>query len=49
MYGKNILNFMQLIIRDGELNINFDDDLVKGTCIAFGGKITNEKVASLLS
>jgi NAD(P) transhydrogenase subunit alpha len=49
MYGKNILNFLQLIIRDGELNINFDDDLVKGTCIAFGGKITNEKVASLLS
>jgi NAD/NADP transhydrogenase alpha subunit len=49
MYGKNILNFLQLIIRDGNLNINFDDDLVKGTCIAYGGKITNEKVAALLS
>jgi NAD(P) transhydrogenase subunit alpha len=49
MYGKNILNFLQLIIRDGELNINFDDDLVKGTCIAYEGKIANERVASLLS
>ena len=49
MYGKNILNFLQLIIKDGELNINFDDDLVKGTCIAYEGKITNERVAALLS
>lgn len=50
MYGKNILNFLQLIInKDGELNINFDDDLVKGTCIAYNGKITNERLAGLVS
>ncbi|MEP6617334.1 MAG: NAD(P)(+) transhydrogenase (Re/Si-specific) subunit alpha, partial [Ginsengibacter sp.] len=48
MYGKNILNFLQLIIRDGELHMNFDDDLVKGTCIAYDGKITNERVAALV-
>ena len=49
MYGKNILNFLQLIISSGKLNINFDDDLVKGTCIAYGGKITNERVAAILA
>jgi H+-translocating NAD(P) transhydrogenase subunit alpha len=49
MYGKNILNFLQLIInKEGELNVNFDDDLVKGTCIAYEGKITNERVAGRL-
>jgi NAD(P) transhydrogenase subunit alpha len=48
MYGKNILNFLQLIISSGKLNINFDDDLVKGTCIAYGGKITNDRVAAIL-
>jgi NAD(P) transhydrogenase subunit alpha len=32
MYGKNICNFLQLIInKNGELNINLEDDLVKGT------------------
>ncbi|MEO7264529.1 MAG: Re/Si-specific NAD(P)(+) transhydrogenase subunit alpha [Ferruginibacter sp.] len=35
LYGKNILNFLQLIItKEGNLNLNFDDDLVKGTCVA---------------
>lgn len=49
MYGKNMLNFLQLIIdKEGKLNLNFDDDLVKGTCIAHDGKVTNEKVIALL-
>ena len=34
LYGKNIMNFLALIIsKDGELNLNFEDDLVKGACI----------------
>jgi NAD(P) transhydrogenase subunit alpha len=49
LYGKNILNFLQLIItKEGELNLNFEDDLVKGTCIAHDGQVTNERVAGLL-
>ena len=49
MYGKNVLNFLKLIIdKDGNLNLNFEDDLVKGTCIAHGGSIVNERVLSLL-
>ena len=50
LYGKNIVNFLQLIIdKDGKLNLNFEDDLVKGTCIVHDGKIVNEKVANLKS
>ncbi|MBA2250090.1 MAG: Re/Si-specific NAD(P)(+) transhydrogenase subunit alpha [Chitinophagaceae bacterium] len=49
MYGKNILNFLQLIIdKEGKLNLNFEDDLVKGTCIAYDGKITNERVSNAM-
>ena len=48
MYGKNIINFLQLIIdKEGNINLNFDDDLVKGTCIVHDGIIVNEKVADL--
>jgi proton-translocating NAD(P)+ transhydrogenase subunit alpha len=48
MYGKNIINFLQLIIdKGGKLNLNFEDDLVKGTCITHGGKIVNDRVSSL--
>jgi H+-translocating NAD(P) transhydrogenase subunit alpha len=45
LYGKNVLNFLQLIIdKEGNLNLNFEDDLVKGTCVAYDGKITNERI-----
>lgn len=50
LYGKNILNFLQLIIdKDGNLNLNFEDDLVKGTCVANGGVLTNERVVSAVN
>ncbi|KAA5537082.1 Re/Si-specific NAD(P)(+) transhydrogenase subunit alpha [Taibaiella lutea] len=49
MYSKNIQNFLKLIIdKDGQLNLNFEDDLVKGACIAHEGKIVNERVAGML-
>ncbi|MEO6328463.1 MAG: NAD(P) transhydrogenase subunit alpha, partial [Ginsengibacter sp.] len=49
LYGKNILNFLQLIItKEGKLNLNFEDDLVKGTCIAHEGKFTNERITTTL-
>lgn len=48
MYGKNILNFLQLIItNEGNLNMNFDDDLVKGTCITYNGNIVHDRMVGL--
>ena len=45
LYGKNVLNFLQLIIgTEGELNLNFEDELVKGACITYNGEICNESV-----
>lgn len=49
LYGKNILNFLQLMFdKEGKFNLNFDDDLVKGTCVVHDGKITNERVVQML-
>jgi NAD(P) transhydrogenase subunit alpha len=48
LYSKNVLNFLKLIVdKDGNLNLNFEDDIVKGTCITNGGKIVNERVQSM--
>lgn len=45
MFGKNVLNFVQLIIdSEGKLNLNFEDDLVKGTCLTHNKEIVNEQV-----
>lgn len=49
LYGKNVLNFLQLIIsKDGGLNLNFDDDLVIGCCITHNGSVIHERIKSLL-
>jgi NAD(P) transhydrogenase subunit alpha len=45
LYGKNVLNFLQLLIdKEGKLNLNWDDDLVKGSCITHGGEVVHERV-----
>ncbi len=49
MFGKNVMNFLALIIsKEGGLNLNFDDDIVKGTCITHGGELFNERVKSVI-
>ena len=49
LYSKNVLNFSKLIINaDGGLNLNFADDIVKGTCITSNGSIVNERVSALM-
>ncbi|MDD4645256.1 MAG: NAD(P) transhydrogenase subunit alpha, partial [Bacteroidales bacterium] len=50
MLGKNTINFMSLIISaEGGLNLDFSDDLVKGTCVTHGGEVINDRVKSLFS
>ena len=45
LYGKNALNFLNLIIsNEGTLNLNFEDDLVKGACMTHKGEIVNERL-----
>lgn len=49
LYGKNVLNFLQLIItKDGNINLNFMDDIVEGCCITHNGKVMNERVRTMI-
>ncbi len=49
LYGKNVLNFLQLITgKDAQLQLNWEDDLVKGSCITHEGAIVNERVKALV-
>lgn len=49
VYGKNICNFLQLLInKEQGLHLNFDDDLVAGSCLTHEGVLYNERVKSIL-
>lgn len=45
MYGKNVLNFLQLLLtKEGNLHLNWEDDLVKGACITHEGVVIHERL-----
>lgn len=49
MFGKNVMNFLKLMLNDGQINLNFEDDIVKGTCITYKKEIVNPRVKEALS
>ena len=50
MYGNNVMNFLKLLLKeDGSFELNFDDDIVAGTCLAHKGEFVNERVKQLLN
>lgn len=36
------------MIKDGELNLDFEDDIIAGACVAHGGEIRNQRVKNAL-
>ena len=50
MYGKNMINFLKLIItKEGAMNLNWNDDIVKGTAVTHGKEIVHERVKSIIN
>ncbi|MFZ9660920.1 MAG: Re/Si-specific NAD(P)(+) transhydrogenase subunit alpha [Chitinophagaceae bacterium] len=45
LFAKNVFNFIQLLTdKEGVLALNFEDDLVKGSCITHEGAIIHERL-----
>lgn len=49
LYGNNLLNFLKLIIKEGELDLNMEDDLVVGTMITHDKQVVHERIKGLVS
>jgi len=39
MYARNLLAFVQLMVKDGTLNLNFEDDILAATCATHDGRL----------
>ncbi|HTX76377.1 MAG TPA: Re/Si-specific NAD(P)(+) transhydrogenase subunit alpha [Terracidiphilus sp.] len=48
LYARNVLNFLGLIVKKGELTIDIADEVLAGACVAHQGKPVNARVAKLL-
>jgi len=49
MFGQNVINFLKLIIdEEGNMNLNFEDDIIKGTCVTHEKQIVNERIKEFI-
>ncbi|MBP0000294.1 MAG: Re/Si-specific NAD(P)(+) transhydrogenase subunit alpha [Cyanobacteria bacterium SID2] len=48
MYAKNISTFLQYLVKDNVLNLNFEDDIPDSTCVTYNGEIRNQRVREAL-
>jgi NAD(P) transhydrogenase subunit alpha len=48
LYARNILNFLGLIVKKGELTVDLADEVLAGACVAHQGNPVNPRVAKLL-
>ncbi len=48
MYAKNLLTLVQYLVKDGVLTLNFEDDIISGTCVTHAGEVRNQRVRDLL-
>ena len=42
MYSRNVQSFLALLVRDGSLHLDFEDEIVQGTCVAHDGRVLVE-------
>ena len=49
MYAKNVAALVVLLAPKGELNLNFDDDIISAVCITAGGKIRHAPTLARLA
>lgn len=48
MYAKNVTTFVANLVKDGELALNLDDEIIKDTMVTHDGEVTNERVREAL-
>jgi NAD(P) transhydrogenase subunit alpha len=49
MYARNVTSFLQDIVEDGELKLDFDDEVVSGSCVTHDGEVVHARTLERMS
>ncbi len=49
MYAKNLQTVLKHLVKDGELVLDFEDDITSAACVTHNGEIRNQRVQDALS
>lgn len=48
LYAKNIQNLLGLMVKDGQLNLDFADDIIDSVCATHGGEVRNDRLRGVI-
>jgi len=46
LYSRNVSNFLQLLVKNGALNLDWNDEIIRGSCVAHAGELMNERISA---
>jgi H+-translocating NAD(P) transhydrogenase subunit alpha len=49
LYARNVANLLLHLVKDGAINLDFEDEITKGACVTHGGEIVNERAKQMVS
>ncbi|MBK9498148.1 MAG: Re/Si-specific NAD(P)(+) transhydrogenase subunit alpha [Leptospiraceae bacterium] len=50
MFGKNVINFLKnMLSKEGKIELNFNDEIISGTCIAHAGEVRHKQTLDLIN
>jgi NAD(P) transhydrogenase subunit alpha len=48
MYARNIITFLGQIVKENRLELDFENEVIRDTCVTHEGKVLNEQAAQLI-
>jgi len=48
LYARNVANLLMLMVKDGALNLNLEDEVIKGAMVTHGGEVVNENARKMM-
>jgi NAD(P) transhydrogenase subunit alpha len=48
LYSRNVTSFLSPLIKDGQLQLDLNDDIVGPSCVTHNGEVVNQRVAAAL-
>ncbi len=49
LYARNVANLLLHLVKDGAINLDFQDEITKGACVTHAGEIVSERAKQLLA
>ena len=48
LYSRNVTNLLEHLTHDGEVRIDFEEEITKGACVTHGGEVVNERARQMM-